>query len=153
MTWLFSVSECSDGLFLHSGDCLNNCPAGTFLSLSRHCVPCYYMCKTCFGPNDYQCITCHEDAVLINSSVYESFCCPQSLLPSMEFTKWYYRACIGLAINISLLIGAGMCLIAQARGCKIRWPWQYLHRSSNNPSSEKAVKYNLTLNFENSDSE
>lgn len=110
------------------------------------------MCKTCSGPNDYECVTCHRDAILINRGI-ESVCCPQSLLSSIDFTTWYYRACIGVSINILLLISVGICLIAQSRACKIRWPWLLCRLSNKQPSDEKVHKYNLTLNFDQSDSD
>ncbi|XP_075238401.1 furin-like protease 1 isoform X2 [Lycorma delicatula] len=148
-----SCIECSNGLHLFNGECLAVCPDGTYSS-SGHCLQCYYMCKTCSGPNDYECVTCHKDSILINTGI-ESFCCPQSLLPSIDFTTWYYRACIGLVINISLLISVGICLIAQAQGCRILSTRRLSSRASKSklPSDEKALKYNLTLNFDQSDSD
>ncbi|XP_033633885.1 furin-1-like isoform X2 [Asterias rubens] len=57
----------------------NNCPEGQYLStdvrngnstgisnetqIVHTCWPCYQTCKTCFGPNDNQCLACHNSYI------------------------------------------------------------------------------------------
>lgn len=67
----------------------NNCPEGQYLSTDVHngnrtlnetlivhtCRPCHQTCKTCFGPNDNQCLTCpnsyiKRDVYCITSQPY-----------------------------------------------------------------------------------
>ena len=51
-------SVCESGFLLLNGRCLDTCPAeGYYQGTENHqesCLQCYYSCKTCNGPNDYQ---------------------------------------------------------------------------------------------------
>ena len=49
---------CVVGFKQHNGRCVEECPqTGFYLGQEKRaeaCVPCYYSCETCTGPNDYQ---------------------------------------------------------------------------------------------------
>ena len=51
-------SVCETGYVLFNGRCVDTCPAdGYYVGKDNHqdsCIQCYYSCKTCDGPNDYQ---------------------------------------------------------------------------------------------------
>lgn len=51
-------SVCEAGYLLLNGRCVNSCPAEGYYTGQEHhqetCIQCYYSCKTCQGPNDYQ---------------------------------------------------------------------------------------------------
>lgn len=51
-------SICESGFLMLNGRCLESCPAeGYYQGTENHqdsCLQCYYSCKTCNGPNDYQ---------------------------------------------------------------------------------------------------
>jgi hypothetical protein len=50
--------SCDHGYLQLNGRCVASCPSEGFFEgkSGRHeaCIPCYYACKTCSGPNDYQ---------------------------------------------------------------------------------------------------
>lgn len=49
---------CVVGFKQHNGRCVEECPStGYYLGQEKRaeaCIPCYYSCETCSGPNDYQ---------------------------------------------------------------------------------------------------
>ena len=53
-------SVCEAGFLMLNGRCVDACPAeGYYQGQENHqqsCLQCYYSCKTCSGPNDYQVI-------------------------------------------------------------------------------------------------
>ncbi|CAB4067375.1 FURIN [Lepeophtheirus salmonis] len=64
-------SSCEEGFILHNGRCEKTCPQSYYAGVSNMkptCVPCYYSCKTCSGPNDYECTSCFGDAKFMKES-------------------------------------------------------------------------------------
>ena len=57
-------SICESGFLMLNGRCLESCPAeGYYQGTENHqdsCLQCYYSCKTCNGPNDYQVRKIHD---------------------------------------------------------------------------------------------
>ena len=51
-------SECESGFMILNGRCVDSCPAeGYYIgneNRQKSCIQCYYSCKTCHGPNDYE---------------------------------------------------------------------------------------------------
>ncbi len=51
-------SICNPDFLLLNGRCVSKCPdEGFYMGKENHrdaCLPCYYSCQTCSGPNDYQ---------------------------------------------------------------------------------------------------
>uniref|UniRef100_A0A224XK28 furin n=1 Tax=Panstrongylus lignarius TaxID=156445 RepID=A0A224XK28_9HEMI len=136
--------ECSPGYYLWQGHCEVKCPSGTYATNSV-CTPCHYTCEHCTGTNDYECTQCYPDAEFYNVSSFESYCYPKSILPWLNYTKWYYITCIGLAINGILLVLGGI-LFYLRRGCTFT-------KKKNNlqPTVINSVKYRLTNNDSDSD--
>ncbi|CAH0389779.1 unnamed protein product [Bemisia tabaci] len=95
--------ECGPGYYLYDGKCSVQCPVGTYPITSDSCQKCHYSCRKCSGSNDYECTSCYADATLTNIDEGASYCYPKSLIPSIDATKWYFRACIALAINCFLI--------------------------------------------------
>nr|XP_024214340.1 furin-like protease 1 isoform X2 [Halyomorpha halys] len=98
-----SCLECSAGFILWNGKCEEKCPLGSFPIGTMDCQQCHYTCQRCDGPNDYQCTGCFGDAELYTSD-FESYCYPKSLHHAINFTKWYYRTCIILGINVIVFV-------------------------------------------------
>ncbi|XP_046678962.1 furin-like protease 1 isoform X1 [Homalodisca vitripennis] len=113
--------ECSSGLLLVEGRCAHNCTEGYYPALTNVCARCHYSCLSCSGPNDYQCLVCYGDALLVVFD-QESYCYPRTLVETMDITKWYYRACLGLAFNICLLLVFICYIYCQNRGFAWRKP-------------------------------
>jgi cysteine-rich repeat protein len=49
------------------------CSSGTYLNKSStsqisDCLPCNEMCKTCAGPSSFDCLSCHDEFILVNAS-------------------------------------------------------------------------------------
>lgn len=134
--------ECSPGLFLTEGRCEQTCPEGYYSDTPGHCSKCHYSCYQCIGPNDYQCSLCHGDAVLVNYTEQESYCHPKSLLLAMDVSVWYYRACLGLVINIVLLLLLASYLYFQAKGCKLNNSSHH-RQSLKQPLNKSTIIYDL----------
>ncbi|XP_073989172.1 uncharacterized protein isoform X2 [Rhodnius prolixus] len=136
--------ECSQGYYLWQGHCEAKCPPGTYATESI-CTSCHYSCEHCTGTNDYECTQCYPDAEFYNVSSFESYCYPKSILPWLNYTKWYYRTCFGLVINGILLSFVGI-LFYFRRGCSFNKKKDHLQ-----PTIINSVRYKLAQN--ESDSE
>lgn len=66
----------------------------------RTCLPCHYTCSKCSGSDDSQCLTCPEDAQLINLTVTESklYCYPNSVVAHLSDDTWHYSIYVGLSV-------------------------------------------------------
>jgi hypothetical protein len=54
-----TCSRCASTHFLKDGECVQACPAGTWLNeLTRHCIECPVSCETCDDAN--RCTTCKD---------------------------------------------------------------------------------------------
>ena len=55
-------SVCKSGFKSIDGRCVESCPSEGYYTGQENnqdaCIQCYYTCKTCDGPNDYQVFTC-----------------------------------------------------------------------------------------------
>ena len=60
-------SVCESGFIILNGRCVDSCPAEGYYTGQQNrqesCIQCYYSCKTCNGPNDYQVRQCKQTAV------------------------------------------------------------------------------------------
>jgi len=101
---------CQDEYYLLDGRCTGSCPEEAYFSgvLNRTaaCIPCYYACKTCAGPNDYQCSSCYGDADLKPEGKNgQQFCHNKSLIFKVwSSSRWYYILSIGFLINFIIII-------------------------------------------------
>eukprot|EP00093_Oithona_nana_P005555 05555.XXX_231746_225773_1 [CDS] Oithona nana genome sequencing. len=101
-------SICESGFLMLNGRCLESCPAeGYYQGTENHqdsCLQCYYSCKTCNGPNDYQCISCYGDAELEESESHK-YCHNKSLINKVfSSTRWYYVLTIGFLVNFFIVV-------------------------------------------------
>lgn len=79
------------------------------------CLPCHYSCTTCFGPENYHCLSCPGDAQIVNSTdvVLKLYCYPVVVLPAIDDANWHYRLNIGLSIVIFIVSCISLyCLVA-----------------------------------------
>ncbi|KAF8794780.1 Furin-like protease kpc-1 like protein [Argiope bruennichi] len=88
-------TECPKGQFFYQGMCVLQCPSGYYGSAvgnyrstqeltTSACLPCHYSCIECHGPNDYQCVLCHEDALLV-----DGYCEPKAMVDEVRsFAAW-----------------------------------------------------------------
>ncbi|XP_012280336.1 furin-like protease 1 [Orussus abietinus] len=103
--------ECAEGWYLLDGECIDQCPNGTYAILDRTggiCSSCHYSCSTCSGPSDTECTSCHTDSSLLTVDQGETHCVLSSLTWSMQSTKWFYRLFVLFALNLTLLIVASI---------------------------------------------
>ncbi|XP_063243301.1 furin-like protease 1 [Bacillus rossius redtenbacheri] len=115
--------ECVEALYLFEGRCVLMCPEGSYqVPKEKTCVLCHYTCVTCTGPNDYQCLSCHEDATLYHESPRDSYCYPLSLLPRIASTRWTYLAAISFSLTAVLLLAVGVYLAVARPGCSVARP-------------------------------
>uniref|UniRef100_A0A1B6C415 furin n=1 Tax=Clastoptera arizonana TaxID=38151 RepID=A0A1B6C415_9HEMI len=137
-----SCLECAEGLFLtKEKQCRRECTDGTFPQPPGMCFHCHYSCKTCSGPNDYECSSCHGDADFVKQSGVESYCVVKLLIHKMDETKWYYRACVGLAVNLLFVFFMGIYVCIKFRCYKL----------NNKSNSKDSIKYKLTNDASDSD--
>lgn len=102
-------SVCESGFMSLSGRCVEQCPAeGYFVGQENHkqaCLQCYYTCKTCNGPSDYQCLECYGDAQLEEESPDFKYCHNKSLINRVfSSSRWYYVLSIGFLVNFCIIL-------------------------------------------------
>eukprot|EP00096_Caligus_rogercresseyi_P009027 TRINITY_DN2992_c0_g1_i2.p1 TRINITY_DN2992_c0_g1~~TRINITY_DN2992_c0_g1_i2.p1 ORF type:complete len:831 (-),score=194.74 TRINITY_DN2992_c0_g1_i2:755-3247(-) len=101
-------STCEEGFILHNGRCEKTCPSSYFAGVSNlktTCVPCYYSCKTCSGPSDFECTSCFDDAKFMKESNDLKYCVNSSMMDLIfSSSKWYYILSIGLVINLIIVV-------------------------------------------------
>ncbi|GFQ93427.1 hypothetical protein TNCT_344021 [Trichonephila clavata] len=88
-------TECPKGQFFYQGMCVLQCPSGYYGSAvgnyrstqeltTSACLSCHYSCIECHGPNDYQCVLCHDDSLLV-----DGYCEPKAMVDEVRsFTAW-----------------------------------------------------------------
>jgi len=101
-------NSCNPPYLALSGRCVTACPAEGYFqgesNRSAACLACYYSCRTCKGPNDYQCTGCYGDADLQKDND-RGYCHNSGLVSKIvSSSKWYYILSIGFIINFFLVI-------------------------------------------------
>lgn len=79
-----SCNSCNYGFYLLEGSCLKSCPEEYYARpSSRHaeCQKCHHLCKSCSGPGQNSCTSCHYNYALIGGV------CLQCLLNEYYDTK------------------------------------------------------------------
>ncbi|XP_076350280.1 proprotein convertase subtilisin/kexin type 4-like isoform X1 [Tachypleus tridentatus] len=114
------VSTCPETYYLLNEECVEQCPDGyypdeqdplvvTHGETIRLCVTCHYTCKTCNGPNDYQCTSCHKDADL-----NEKYCSHRlELLQLRESEHWYTTVTVAFVVLCIITLILAAILIAE----------------------------------------
>ncbi|GAB6032404.1 Uracil phosphoribosyltransferase, synthesizes UMP from uracil, variant 2 [Chamberlinius hualienensis] len=113
--------ECPPRMYAVNGMCLNSCPEGHFESSQQldvtHLVPvclkCHYTCRTCSGPNDYQCIACYGDAEL-----QDYYCRPMDLLHRLNTTRHYEVALFIFFLVCIMVFFGSIIYVKMNRGQK-----------------------------------
>merc|ERR550519_108603 len=101
---------CQEGYYLLSGKCTPKCPdEGFYPGVSNStwaCLPCYYSCKACTGPDDYQCKDCYQDAQLSTHGDHgQSFCHNKSLVFKVfASSRWYYMLSVAFLFNFCIVL-------------------------------------------------
>lgn len=122
-------AECVPGLALLHDGCVSQCPP-TFYVESRgepsltqgstaattiryFCSPCHHSCLTCSGPNDDECISCHQDQKLHRvpetSDPYtvtdKAHCYPVQLLDTLNRSDVSHRILLAIiAVSIIFIV-------------------------------------------------
>lgn len=118
--------DCADKSYLVNGECVAECPNGYFPSTHQMnitvsilvCLHCHYTCKTCGGPNDYQCTECFADA-----NLHGSYCRPQDLLHEMTDLQNYGFALTLIVVVLAIII----LLLTTCLLCQRNHPKDYGH--------------------------
>ncbi|XP_071450401.1 furin-like protease kpc-1 [Hetaerina americana] len=100
--------ECSGGLVLREGKCESPCPEQRFYA-NPTCLPCHYSCKSCSGPNDYECTECFGDATpshyhISNQTAAVSYrCIPSDVFQAMVSERWSFWVLVALLCYSALV--------------------------------------------------
>jgi len=102
-------SKCDTSYSVHLGRCVKQCPdVGYFEGEANNtatCLTCYYSCKTCTGPNDYECSSCYGDADLNENSGIGKYCHNKGLVFKIfSSSRWYYVLSIGFIVNFIVVV-------------------------------------------------
>lgn len=105
-------TSCEPGYLVLVGHCVSACPPEGYYqgraNNSLHCLPCYYSCRTCTGPNDDQCTDCYGDAQMEVGESGMRHCHNKGLLfKVMSSSRWYYLLSAGFLLNFLLVL----CLV------------------------------------------
>ncbi|VVC39282.1 Peptidase S8, pro-domain,Peptidase S8, subtilisin-related,Peptidase S8, subtilisin, Ser-active [Cinara cedri] len=95
--------ECSYGYNMYNGECTAKCPVRTYEVQDGICNDCHYTCFQCYGPNDYQCTSCWNDADL-TQSMGQTYCYSKNVKILLDDKTWHMLSLILLIINIFLLL-------------------------------------------------
>jgi len=101
-------NSCVPPFLLLSGRCVQTCPPEGYYegqsNSSTACLACYYSCRTCTGPNDYQCSACYGDSHLVVEAG-RSQCNNAGMVEKViSSSKWYYMLTFGLIINFFVVV-------------------------------------------------
>eukprot|EP00092_Neocalanus_flemingeri_P033440 GFUD01036357.1.p1 GENE.GFUD01036357.1~~GFUD01036357.1.p1 ORF type:complete len:862 (-),score=191.63 GFUD01036357.1:334-2919(-) len=113
-------AACEVGFRTLAGRCVKECPSqGLYEGVSNNsaaCLDCYYSCRTCSGPNDYECISCYGDAELDESSSLGKYCHNKTLVFKIfSSSRWYYILSIGFIINFIIVVVLVMYILRWRR--------------------------------------
>ncbi|XP_023239624.1 furin-like protease 1 [Centruroides sculpturatus] len=96
--------DCKKEEFILHEQCVTVCPTGyTNITIDQDralCVVCHYTCFSCFGPNDYQCLSCHGDSVLTD----DQYCLPKVLSDRLSVIGKWYVAVTVVFVFLSIMI-------------------------------------------------
>ena len=150
--------RCKHGFVrLDSGLCSDICPPeGYFLIPAANggqsqCGRCYYACKTCSGPNDYECKSCFGDAELdADSETDREYCYNKSLIYKVfSSSRWYYVLSAGFLINFIIVVILVVYIMRWRRGVRTRVQSSMMEKSKYNAPDAAAA---VTLPYRDYDS-
>lgn len=109
---------CTPGWYHSNGSCFRECPSGTYAvqddgseadGFGAFCALCHYLCLSCKGPSETDCVSCHADSELTWSSG-AVFCVLSRLSWQMHYTVWFKRMTIVFLVNLGVMIVSVICL-------------------------------------------
>ncbi|KAK3877496.1 hypothetical protein Pcinc_017822, partial [Petrolisthes cinctipes] len=104
--------DCERGQYLESGRCVASCSEGHYVWNPRQlgaegppaCRHCHYSCRTCSGPQDYQCQSCWGDAIMYTPTKGQNLCQPRSLLEAYQSQQWWYSGMVVTVVSLLLVV-------------------------------------------------
>ncbi|XP_042864321.1 furin-like protease 1, isoforms 1/1-X/2 isoform X3 [Penaeus japonicus] len=120
--------ECEKNHLLHEGVCVASCPENYYGWFPERlgatgpptCRPCHYTCRSCSGPQDYECLSCWGDAVLYNAYKGQNYCHPSTLHDAYESLQSWYKFLLGILLCLLILVLILAVLVLRARNSSRR---------------------------------
>ncbi|ROT67420.1 putative furin-like protease 1, isoform 1-CRR isoform X1, partial [Penaeus vannamei] len=120
--------ECEKNQLLHGGVCVVVCPENYYGWFPERlgatgpptCRPCHYSCRTCSGPQDYECSGCWGDAVLYSAYEGQNYCHPSTLHDAYESLQSWYKFLLGILLCLLILVLILAVLVLRARNASRR---------------------------------
>ncbi|EJU05817.1 growth factor receptor domain-containing protein [Dacryopinax primogenitus] len=114
-------TNCLPGFVLSQGQCVSQCPTGTFVSPTDNltCAACDSTCSTCAGSATY-CLTCSQSSQFALNGTCSSSCPPGTFASSGACLPCHsdcatcsgssFSQCLSCAASRPVMSGAGRCL-------------------------------------------
>ncbi|XP_069195959.1 furin-like protease 1 isoform X4 [Procambarus clarkii] len=120
--------ECERNAYLLGGKCLQKCPENYYgwnpqamgATESLNCRPCHYSCRSCSGPQDYECTVCWGDAELYSPSEGQKHCHPLSLLNAYRSQQSWYVILLVILLGLLLVVLFLAVLVFRAHKTHLR---------------------------------
>ncbi|XP_042864322.1 furin-like protease 1 isoform X4 [Penaeus japonicus] len=120
--------QCEKNHLLHEGVCVASCPENYYGWFPERlgatgpptCRPCHYTCRSCSGPQDYECLSCWGDAVLYNAYKGQNYCHPSTLHDAYESLQSWYKFLLGILLCLLILVLILAVLVLRARNSSRR---------------------------------
>lgn len=120
--------QCEKNQLLHGGVCVVVCPENYYGWFPERlgatgpptCRPCHYSCRTCSGPQDYECSGCWGDAVLYSAYEGQNYCHPSTLHDAYESLQSWYKFLLGILLCLLILVLILAVLVLRARNASRR---------------------------------
>lgn len=122
--------ECQKDDYLHDGKCLQSCPESHYawnpqekgLAGSLTCRSCHYSCRSCLGPQDYDCTVCWGDAELYSPFEGQNHCHPRALLDAYRNQQSWYTALLFLLLVLLVLVLILAVMVLRSRKASSHFP-------------------------------
>ncbi len=96
---------CEAGFVLLNGRCVESCPSEGYYvgkeSAQDSCIQCYYSCKTCHGPNDYQVINFKLKSCILKKQINELNFSALNALVTLSWKKSLQHTSIAITSHSS----------------------------------------------------
>ncbi|XP_039614478.1 extracellular matrix protein FRAS1 isoform X1 [Polypterus senegalus] len=83
--------SCPLGKALHQGNCVFQCPPGSYQNSVGRCVDCHSSCSACTGPSAAECTSCIASLVLLHSQCLQF--CGEGLFSQHGLCKSCHQSC------------------------------------------------------------
>ncbi|XP_071515735.1 furin-like protease 1 isoform X3 [Panulirus ornatus] len=122
--------KCQKDDYLHDGKCLQSCPESHYawnpqekgLAGSLTCRSCHYSCRSCLGPQDYDCTVCWGDAELYSPFEGQNHCHPRALLDAYRNQQSWYTALLFLLLVLLVLVLILAVMVLRSRKASSHLP-------------------------------